>query len=271
MTVLKDPTFWTAVIALLALVLSQLPPLHLLLKRRELLVILQEHLILYHYLGNMQFLAFLGLHNTGGGDITIARIDCVVADADGHHWSLPAQTYLPRQASPLAGQPAPELFIGWITLRSGGHWAETVHFFKVWSVQDEEDVTKLSARMRADINAKLAHRKPAESKKPAEADGSLVKEATDLFERKFNMAKGNYRLIIAALSERKEALTVRGFDFTLFDHHIRALRSATEDYKFGAGVYYPNLDPSRQAAVRLRPVPDAEARKEYTVLTSHPA
>jgi hypothetical protein len=270
MTVLKDPTFWTAVIALLALVLSQLPPVHVLLKRRELLVILQEHLFLYHYLGNTQLLAFLELHNTGGRDITIAKIDCAITDGDGHHWSLPAQTYLSRQPSPAAGQPAPELFIGRISLKPGGHWAETVHFFKVWSVQDEEDVSKLTARMKADINAKLAERKPEESKKPAEADDRLVKEATDLFEKKFNMAKGNYRLIIAALSESKEALAVRGFDFTLFDHHIRALRSATEDYKFGAGVYYQNLDPSRQAVLRLRPVPDAEARKQYTVLTSHP-
>jgi hypothetical protein len=156
----------------------------------------------------------------------------------------------------------------WISLKPGEHWAETVHFYKVWSVQDEEDAIELIARMRADINAKLAQRKPYESYNPAEADAGLVKEATDLFEKKFNMTKGNYRLTIAALSEESEVLAVRGFDFTLFDHHIHALRSATEGYKVGAGVYFPALDPLTQAVIRLRPIPDAEARKQYTISTA---
>jgi len=268
MAVLKDPTFWATVIALLALILSQLPPIAQLLKRRQLLIIVSEQLALYHYLGNIQFLAFLGLHNTGGRDVTIGRIDCVIADEDGHRWPVPAQTYLSRQPSAVAGQAAPELFMDWISLKPGGHWGETVHFFKVWSVQDEQNAASLTSRMRADINAKLALRKPDEAKKPAEADDALVKEATELFEKKFNLTKGNYRLVIAALSEKKEPLTVRGFDFTLFDHQIQALRSATEDYKVGAGVYYPNLDPSRQAVIRLRPLQDVEARKQYAARTA---
>ena len=70
------------------------------------------------------------------------------------------------------------------------------------------------------------------------------------------------RLVIAALSEKNEVLALRGFDFTLFDNHIRTLRSATDDYKTGAGIYYA-ADLSKQVPIRLRQISEADARQEY--------
>lgn len=259
---IKDPAFWSTIIAVVALILSQLPPVSELLKPKKLRIVVPDNLSLQHYMGNLQLLAFLALHNVGGRGITVQRIQCVMRDEDGHQWELPGQTYQPR-----AEKGVPELVIGWITLKPSEHWAETVRFFKVWSVQDEEDATAISARIRNEITAKLALRGPDESNKLVEASDNTVKEAIDFFAKRFTLAKGNYRLFIAALTEENAVVCVRAFDFTLFDHQLRALRSAADDYKMGAGIYFQNPDPLKYGAfIRLRPIADTEAQKDYARL-----
>jgi hypothetical protein len=108
---LKSPEFWSTVIAVVALVLSQLPPIRDLLKPRELRIFVPEMLALSHYMGNLQIWAFLALYNTGGSSMTVQRIECVIVGEDGSPWRLPAQTYTPTLAQTTAGQPAPELLM----------------------------------------------------------------------------------------------------------------------------------------------------------------
>lgn len=248
-------------IAVVALVLSQLPPVRDLLKPRQLRIVIPDNLTLQHYMGNIQILSLLSLHNTGGRRITIQKVWCTIRAEEGGQWRLPAQTYV---VQPASGQTSPELFMGWVSLKPGEHWSETVRFFKVWSIQEEEEATAISARIRSDISAKLNQRKPEEANKVMEAEPELVEEAKHFFEKKFNIAKGSYRLLVAAISDKDELVCVRGFDFTLFDHHIRVLRSALEDYNVGAGICYQNVDSAKgNALVRLRPIPEAEARAEY--------
>jgi len=131
-----------------------------------------------------------------------------------------------------------------------------------FTVQDEEDVAEIVGKIRNDINAKIAQRPPDAPKIPVEAEQNLVREAKEFFDKRFRLVKGNYRLVVAALSEKNGVLALRGFDFTLFDNHIKTLRSATDDYKIGAGVYFP-ADQSKQVAIRLRPISEADARQEY--------
>jgi len=263
---LRDAAFWSTLIALLALVLSQLPPVREILKPRELRIVVPEALFLYHFMGNLQMSAFLTLNNVGGRGITVQKIECVLIHEEGSpRYRLPAQTYWPRAQSG-SGQ---ELFIGWVPLKPEEHWAETVHFYKFWSVQDEEDSAAIISRIRNDIYAKRALLEPGLVNKPVDADEKLVKEAKDFFEKRFTLAKGNYKVLIAAISEKSEAVSVRGFDFTLYDHHLRTLRSIEDDYKTGAGIYFNSEDPLKSGVnVRLRPIDDAEAKRDYAKLAA---
>lgn len=266
---LKDPAFWSTVIAVAALILSQLPPIGELLKPRELRIFVPDIVNLSHYMGNLQVWVFLALYNTGGRSVTVQKVECVITDEEGRPWRLPAQTYSPKLAQPQQGQAAPELLMSWISLKPAEHWGETVHFYKVWSVQEEEEATEISARIRNDINAKLSRRSPEDGPRLVEADAALVKDANDFFEKKFALSKGSYKLLIAAISEKNEVVRVRGFDFTLFDHQVRALRSAVDDYKIGAGIYFSNMDPSKgNAIIRLRPMAETDAQAQYARLPS---
>lgn len=261
MAFLKSPEAWSAAIALLALVLSQLPPVHQLLKRRALRIVVPEYFSLYHFLGNLNLLGFVALHNIGGKTLTVAKIDCLVR-GESNVWHLPGLMYQSRLPQGPAGQQNVEFFVEWTVLKPDDHWSETVHFFKPWSFQEEEDAAEIISKIKNNITAKLDQRPPDAPKKLVEADESLVEEAKGFFKKRFTLSKGNYRVVIAALSEKKELLAARGFDFTLFDNHIKTMRSAAEDYKIGAGIYYP-ADPSKQIAIRLRPLSDADARREY--------
>jgi hypothetical protein len=265
---LKSPEFWSTVIAVVALVLSQLPPIRDLLKPRELRIFVPEMLALSHYMGNLQIWAFLALYNTGGSSMTVQRIECVIVGEDGSPWRLPAQTYTPTLAQTTAGQPAPELLMGWISLKPDENWAQTIRFFKVWTIKEDEDVAEISANIRADINAKLKLKAPFDSNL-VEAEPALVKRAKDFFERKFTLTKGSYKLLIAARSEKNDVLRVRGFEFTLFDNQIRSLRAPVDDYKLGWGVS-SGVDPADPAKgstyIRLRPIAELDAKAEYAKL-----
>lgn len=261
MAFLKSPEVWSVAVALLALILSQLPPVHQLLRRRALRIVVPEYLTLYHFLGNLNLLGFIALHNIGGKTVTVAKIDCLVR-GDNNVWHLPGLMYLSRLPQGSGGQQNMEFFVEWTLLKPDEHWSETVHFFKPWSVQEEEDAAEIISRIKNNIHAKIDQRPSDAPTKLVHADEALVEEAKGFFQKRFTLSKGNYRVVIAALSEKNELLAARGFDFTLFDNHIKTMRSAAEDYKTGAGIYYP-ADPSKQISIRLRPIPDADARRDY--------
>jgi hypothetical protein len=58
-------------------------------------------------------------------------------------------------------------------------------------------------------------------------------------------------------------LAVQGVEFTIYENSVAALKSATEDYKFGAGVYYPSSNPSIYIYPRLRQLPPEQAQKIF--------
>jgi len=250
-----DVVSWvTAFTALVALVLSQLPPLKYLLRKRQIRITVPEVFTLSHYLGNLNIYMFLDIYNEGGRDVTIAKIHCVMANSDGFCLDLPARTYQSRQSA-QAGAAMPELMLGWVFLKPEDHWAETVRFFKLWSEEEEERANDIVSRIRTNIF----------SKPPSpmvQADDPLVVEARSFFEKKFPLVKGNYQLFIAVLSESEEVITVRGFDFTLFESSIRNLRALADDYKTGAGLYYLP-DASKIPYPRLRPMADGPALEAY--------
>jgi hypothetical protein len=65
LTLLKDPSFWIALGTILALVLSQLPPLRILLRRARLTVQPFRRMLLYHAVGNPNSALVLILENHG--------------------------------------------------------------------------------------------------------------------------------------------------------------------------------------------------------------
>lgn len=218
-----------------------------------------EFFTLYHFLGNPQMIFFLKIYNIGGRSIYF-KINCVIKDSNENKWELPAHTYISQQSS-QPGSPPQEILIGVISLKSGEYWGETLHCFKLWTETEEEQTNEIITKIRKDIFDKYPFKPPSQPK--VEADEIIVKEAKDFFDRKFNLHKGNYQLFITLLSESDKVLHVHGFDFTLYESNIRALREHTEQYKYGEGIYYPIADSTKYVSVRVRPMTEEQAKGLY--------
>jgi len=75
-------TFWAVLVAALALLLSQLPPVHMLLKRAKLDMELHSRIHITHKVGNPNLQLHLILSNVGGKTIKIKGITSAI-ERDG--------------------------------------------------------------------------------------------------------------------------------------------------------------------------------------------
>ena len=268
MDVIQEPAFWSVLVAVVAIALSQIPPIRELVRGADLSIVVPDQFMLWHFLGNVQANIFVDIRNKGGRIAYVHRIDCRIKDEGGATvCEIPAVTYYPRQPSSQADRQTLEYPVGVIIIKPGEHWSETIHCYKPWNDAEEERISEIILDIRNDIGTKI---KPAENVALVEADEKLVQKAMDFFRDKFPLRRGNYHFLIAAVSESGRLMCVRGFRFTLFEAHIRALRSYTEGYKYGAGIYFPIQDASKVVWVRIRPIPDQQAKRLYERQTTPP-
>jgi hypothetical protein len=87
-------TFWAVVVAALAIFLSQLPPVHMLLKRAKLDMELYSRIHITHKVGNPNLQLHLILSNVGGKTIKIKGITSAIKRDGNQIAVLPAQNYL---------------------------------------------------------------------------------------------------------------------------------------------------------------------------------
>jgi hypothetical protein len=240
-------------IAGIALVLSQFPPLRELFRRARIKINSAELFQLFHNLGNTHLIMFLDIHNVGGQAITIDRLLCCISDENNNVWALPAQSYISRQVFDQNSGFSPEFPVGRIVLKPGDAWYERTRFYQLWNETDEEKSNEIILDIRNDITSKVS---PETNGSWIEADSGFVQKATQFFEQNFKLHKGNYKIVIVALSEDDSPISLRGYEFTLYENHIRTLKSYTEEYKYGGGIYLPIQDPMKFLWIRVKTIND---------------
>jgi hypothetical protein len=261
---LKNPGVWSAVIATVAIVLSQLPPIRQLLAGKKMQLTLRNQLGLSHFLGNLTAQAFIDMENTGGSSLTIRAIECLIL-GDHQIRRVPVQSYYPRQQQSSPGFQEIPFFP--ISLKPGEHWAEMARCYQEWSEAQEREISNIIGSMQKDISEKLKHREYAVPPKlefgPVEVDENLVKRSIIFFEKNFWVDIGNYYFIVASKLDDESAIGIKGFSFTIFESHVNTLRSHIEDYRIGAGVCFPISDQNKNIWVRLKPINDSQAEELY--------
>jgi hypothetical protein len=236
LTIFSDPTTWTAIIAVLALVLSQVPPIRELIKGTKITISVPEMVSLWHFLGNISLSFQIDIANSGGRSVSIKKIETILIDSDNKVWYLPAQTYISRQAPIQANGITNDYSITRLSLKPTENWNEAIRCYRLWNESEEEEVNKITTSIVDSISSQL----PSDT----------------FYNRTFDLHKGNYKFIISAKLENNEAVGVCGYEFTIFETHIHALESHKDHYKFGEGIYFPVNRPGASAWVRLRPISD---------------
>jgi hypothetical protein len=221
----------------------------------KLSLLVPDQFLLYHYLGNLNALLWVDVLNTGGKTARIHRVDCYITGEDGGlSANIPATTFVSRTHEGKVEFP-----VGVVVVKPEDHWAETVHCFRGWTDAEEEEVNEIILAIRESIQSRVTPQQTA----PIEAEPALAQRAVRFFENKFPLVKGHYNLIVALLGESSTPLLVSGYRFTLYENQLRTMRSAAENYKIGAGLYFALPDPMLNVWPKLKPLPDHDAKRIY--------
>src|SRR5688572_8765093 len=115
---LKNPSFWnvlSVIVALLALVLTQFPPIGQMTKGTDVRIATPESIRIWHELGNVGFTIPIDVYNAGGYTVNISRIECAILERDsGKVTQFLGRSYYNTQADL-------DLSMGTITLSPDQH------------------------------------------------------------------------------------------------------------------------------------------------------
>lgn len=229
-----DWQFWAAVVAVLALVLSQLPPVRLWFRPKRLEVEVHSRIQVTHKVGNPNVGMYVSVRNTGGRELRIRSLQISLTRDNAPLAVLSAQNYFESPSSQSS-----VLFVPF-SLKPGEAWAHGTNFLNLFDRATEKLYREGESALGADIRAKLKAR-PAGDERPVVAEPALVAPFLALFERLFVWQPGEYVAELRVLAEPGSASFSRSYRFTLYESDSTELRSHTEDYKFGGGLSY-NVD-----------------------------
>jgi hypothetical protein len=262
MRLLRSPNFWTGlgvVIAVVAMALSQLPPISQMMKGTDIRISTPEEISLGHNLGNISVGVFLDIYNAGGYGVNISKIECSILEKDtGKTITFPARTYDNENARSLS--------LGTITLSPDQHWTNTVYCYSYLPRAEQEQVNDLRSRIYDDVMGKR-EKLPTNVQMQTwiQLDEKLYQEVTAVFDKKFPLTnEGNYQFFIKAISDSGEILRISGFDFTLFKSNINELRKIKEkDYRYGSGIIARTRYAPEYIYLPITPLSENEAKSIY--------
>jgi hypothetical protein len=244
-------SFWAVIVAALALLLSQLPPIKILVRPIRLRVEPYDRLGVTRWLGNPNVNLHLVLTNTGGRKVSILSVNLILRLEDGSSFSLPAQSF----SAPGAPKGGSFLFTRF-ALKPDESWSNFVSCFANFDTADERQSKELVKNLRRDINQRLKIRLQTApgNKELMEADEKFVQPIRGFYEKHNKWRAGEYTVQLHIKCEPERASTIRRFRFTLFESDVQDLAESVSKYKYGAGVYYVDADPTPAVNPRIRDI-----------------
>jgi hypothetical protein len=240
-----DWKFWAVAVSVVALILSQLPPIHVLLRRAKLDLEAYSRMHLTHKVGNPNAQLHLIIGNTGGREVKVKAITLRFRRGTEDEFVLPAQNYLQAPGDKEA------VLLTSFKLKPTEEWGHIVNFLDFFPRKDEKEYRQLESNLRQDLLEK--HEALQDKNALVAADDKNVQPLIKFFEGKFRWLPGEYELTLQIHAEPAKASFTKRYRITLFESDAKELEDYRNDYKYGFGVC---LDTRRHAGVI---VPLAEA------------
>ncbi len=224
-----DWTFWVVSISFLALVLSQLPPVHLIFKPAKIDLETYSRIHITHQVGNPNLQLHLIISNIGGRDLKILGSKIDLYREQKLITSLVAQNYLqdPADLSPI--------LLTRFLLKPNEEWAHLVNYFTLFNRKEEKTYRDAMHILKNNI---LNQGKPANSTDLVEADNSLVDPFLEMFDEKFIFEAGEYEMVVKIETDKQPIDIEYNYRFIVFESDTSELISCKDDYKYGDGIYW---------------------------------
>lgn len=230
-----DWTFWTAVFAFLAIVLSQLPPIHLLVRPRRLEVEVHSRIFINHHVGNPTMALVVSIRNTGGRELRVRRLSIDLSRDGKSVGTFPAQNYFETASSQTS-----VLFVPFF-LKPGEYWAHSVNFLNFFDRATEKAYRENQSVLNADIQRKIAARPKDRDSEMVVVEDNLVSPFIKLFNKRFLWEPGEYAISLSVAADPGSASYLKRYRFTLYESDTVDLRRYADDYKYGGGISF-NMD-----------------------------
>jgi hypothetical protein len=228
----QDWQFWAFATALVAVALSQLPPIRLWFKRPKLELEVHRQLAVNHDVGRPLLQIYLMITNTGGRN---ARINSIILKVERNGLevaTLTAMGYFDTTASKEAVLMVP------FELAPDASWGHTVNFHSPMSRDEERRFRSDQAALRAEIQRliELQRAETADSKNAVSADDTFVRPFIERFNKAFIWSEGEYSIQMTVETSRGRFAAT--YKFVLYESDRDDLRRRTENYAQGFGVIF---------------------------------
>lgn len=223
-------SFWAVVISIIALILSQLRPISMMLRKNKVIIEPFSILTLTHTAGNPNIRWSLGFRNEGGTPVRIKRVTCDLIYNGQPLIEMVGNTYYRQDDDKTM------IFSGF-SLRPDDEAFYDLLFFKAFDRFENRNFRASVASLKEDI----AHKREANIVNEhglAEAEQNLVEPFIEMFNQKFSLNPGEYHLRLNAICEPNGAASSQEYRFTLYESDSEELRKYVEDYKYGTGLFF---------------------------------
>jgi hypothetical protein len=235
-----DWKFWSVVISFAALILSQLPPVHIMLRKAKSAIEVYNTIHVSHMVGNPNAQLHLILQNTGGRSLRVKSISLRLRHESGAEFMLPAKNYYKEQGDSTTVLLTP------FKLNSGEDWGHLINFLNFFNRTEEKEFRAITSALRKNILEKRdALSNPPDS---VAAEQFVVAPVKEFFSRKFQWKPGEYEAELTVATEPESASTSKKYRFVLFESDTQELVKVVEEYQYGGGVI---LDVPSQAGLNI--------------------
>ena len=237
-----DWTFWTAILAALALVLSQFPPVRQWYKGARLDIEIHPRINITHKVGNPNVTMHIVATNSGGRDLRVKSGKLTLTRDNDEPFTLPVQTY-------YAGQDLnSQLIFTPFTLKTSNDWAHAVSFLNYFNRDDEVRYSRMESDIRTNISQKAA----APQGELIEADQQYVDPIVAFHDEKFKWLPGEYRAELTIHTDL--VTTTKRFQFAIFESQSEDLQNLKNHYRFGSGIYWDRNDVAANVGIDIHEI-----------------
>ncbi len=176
-------SFWTVIIAGLALLLSQLPPIHILLKRAKIDFELYSQINITHKIGNPNLQIHIIINNVGGRRVRVKGIEAKIFRDGSEVGTLPAQNFLQTPSD------TNNVLLTSFSINPNEEWGHFVNLLKFFGREDEKSYRCFEGNIKDDIFGKRKLIK-GDTKELIEAKKENVEPFTAFFNERFIWLSG---------------------------------------------------------------------------------
>lgn len=239
----KSITAWLSLaVSVVAVILSQLPPLRTFISSAELDIDLNRNLQIRHIVGDIDLLPYVQISNSGSAPGVIGTIELVVTRKDTPSFKkvLTAQSYFLKPTSVGLNQTPTAIPFGRIAVPPHETWDTYAEFFETPSSARRIEIARMQSKVSEQIQDAIKMISPPNSKL-AEISPELFSElSSNANARLKDFSIGEYILRARVLStEVSQVLAEKCYTFAVYEGHISQLNAITEQYVYGAGIAYP--------------------------------